>query len=144
MKMAKKGFKFSKDLLFLMGGLVIVLGILFYVIGYKVREGFYQTPTKEQRAAKLARLAAIGAEAAWFQVAPAARAHAAPWSSAEAAALGAAAAWGTAASEPTKSNGELAKSASQSAATACSAAGINYSAATTATATALGAFRKLE
>ena len=40
MKMAKKGFKFSKDLLFLMVGLMIVLGILFYVTG--LREGFYQ------------------------------------------------------------------------------------------------------
>jgi uncharacterized protein (UPF0333 family) len=53
MKMAKKGF--SKDLLFLMVGLVIVLGILFYVLGYKVREGFYAakaTKTTKTKAAK--------------------------------------------------------------------------------------------
>lgn len=70
--MAKKGFKFSKDLLFLMGGLMIVLGILFYVIGYKVREGFYETTkltTQEKAAAKAllakATAAAVKASTSW-------------------------------------------------------------------------------
>ena len=68
MKMAKKGF--SKDLLFLMLGLVIVLGILFYVLGS--REGFYQSAAEYARAAaedaraadEEARAAAEGARAA--------------------------------------------------------------------------------
>ena len=134
MKMAKKGFKFSKDLLFLMGGLVIVLGILFYVLGYKVREGFATPAPSTPDAAK----AALSAGSAWDNIA-----NNSGDKRCSRDARSAANAWKAAATTLTSGSASLARSASDNANAACAKEGPAAAAAQSLTTTALGLFQSL-
>ena len=140
--MAKKGFKFSKDLIFLMGGLVIVLGILFYVLGYKVREGFADPDEPISTTASTAvsnnpAKAALLAGNAWAAIANKSDGKCSIY------ARSAANAWKTAATTLTSESASLARSASDTANSACAREGVAAAAAQSLTTTALGLFQSL-
>ena len=144
MKMAKKGFKFSKDLIFLMGGLVIVLGILFYVLGYKVREGFAGASTHVSSSNSMpdAAKAALSAGSAWDNIA-----NNSGDNRCSRDARSAANAWKAAATTLTTGSASSARSASDNANAACAAddgpAAAVAKAAQSLTTTALGLFQSL-
>lgn len=122
---------FRKDFILLLAGATIVMGILFYVLGYKVVEGFATTK------APAARSAATAAATAWTALSNKHIAHTTEGHYEAAIKMAAAAtAWTTAASTLTAASSTAAESASSIAATACNDLKLTCTAATSATTTA--------